>query len=216
MEVIAKGILFGLILAMAIGPVFFSLIQNSIERGFIAGFFTAVGISISDIIYVILSYFGISKLAENPNFTFYVGLMGGLILIIFGAFSIFKKRDNPKQDNPQYRQLNGGNSLLRQVLKGFIINGINPFVFIFWIGTMSLATVEYGYSQFQIKVFFLAVLLTVFITDIIKSYLADKLSHFLNFKIMLVMNRSVGILLIVFGVRLIYLAMTDNQDLLIP
>jgi len=36
-EIILKGVAFGAVLAMIIGPVFFSLVQTSVENGFISG-----------------------------------------------------------------------------------------------------------------------------------------------------------------------------------
>jgi len=202
MEIIVKGVAFGSVLAMAIGPVFFSLVQTSLQRGFISGIFMAIGISISDLAYVIFSYIGISQFANDDQFKFNVALLGGIILIIFGFYSFFKKFSGKELVHPN----NNRNGVVRAIVKGFLINGINPFVFIFWLGAMSLATVEYGFSGYEVRTFFLVVLVTVFTSDIIKSYLANRLRDFVKPHIMKTINSIVGVLLMGFGARLIYFA----------
>ena len=77
MDVIINGLLFGLLLCVLIGPVFFALIQNAIEKGFFSGFFMAVGIALSDTIYILITYLGISQLVDNPSFNMWLGGVGG-------------------------------------------------------------------------------------------------------------------------------------------
>lgn len=213
MDILIKGLAFGSILAFAMGPVFFSLIQTSLEKGFHSGIFMAVGISLSDLTYVTLTYIGVSKLANSPEFKYYTGLIGGIILVLFGIVSFFRK---PGGRRTEPRKYGPGRGILRPLIKGFLVNGINPFVLIFWLGAMSLATVEYGYSANEVKIFFIIVLITVFSTDIIKSYLANKLKKILNNRLMKIMNSTVGILLIIFGSRLLYLALTNQTLQLAP
>ncbi len=203
-EIILKGVAFGAVLAMIIGPVFFSLVQTSVESGFISGIFMSVGISLSDLTYVILSYLGVTQMAQHNNFSFYPALLGGLILITFGVISFLKGRYRGNINQSK----NNNNNFFKQIIKGFLINGFNPFAFIFWIGAMSLATVEYGYSGSKLRIFFMVVLITVFTTDVTKSYLSNKLRQIINLPFVKVMNKIIGVVLITFGIRLIYMALT--------
>ena len=43
MDAYFKGMIFGLILVISLGPIFFFLIQTSIEKGFLAGLAVACG-----------------------------------------------------------------------------------------------------------------------------------------------------------------------------
>jgi len=52
MEIVFNGVKFGFSLAFLIGPVFFTIIQTSIERGFWNGAWVALGVSLSDAVYV--------------------------------------------------------------------------------------------------------------------------------------------------------------------
>ena len=58
MEIVFNGFKLGIVLSFLIGPVFFTIIQTSIERGFRNGVFVAMGVSLSDILYVAICYCG--------------------------------------------------------------------------------------------------------------------------------------------------------------
>src|SRR5688572_4069415 len=91
MEIIAKGVFSGIVLACLIGPVFFTLIQTSIERGFSSGVFVAVGISLSDSLYILISYFGLTRFMQATDFRNYMSYAGGFILLLFGLYYLFIK-----------------------------------------------------------------------------------------------------------------------------
>ncbi|MGK7388921.1 MAG: LysE family translocator [Candidatus Cyclobacteriaceae bacterium M2_1C_046] len=196
-DAILKGILFGLVLAMLIGPVFFMLIQTSIEKGFMPGFLVAVGISLSDTLYILISYFGLTNLLAEETMEKYLGLAGGVILVGFGIFSFFKSRK--KREIKLNVQQKG---FKRHIIKGFMVNGLNPMVLFFWIGAISLATIEYELKGSYILIFFISIILTVFITDLIKVYLAHKLRTFVTPRFIKILNIITGVVMVTFGIRL--------------
>lgn len=198
MDAIWNGFLFGLLLSVLIGPVFFALIQNSIEKGFKAGIFMAVGIALSDSFYIFITYFGISKLTENPDFNMWLGGIGGLIMLGFGLVYMFKPV--PVKGARQAHEENG--QWFQQIIKGFFLNGVNPFVLFFWIGIMSKISIDFQFSQNQAVVFFVSLIATVLTTDVLKSYFAMKLSEIVTPRFMKIMNRVVGVALILFSLRL--------------
>lgn len=203
MMILWNGVLFGLLLTIFIGPVFFALIQTSIEKGFYSGVFMAIGIALSDAFYVSITYFGISQLFNADSINFWLGVAGGFIMLGFGAVSLLKPVNAPKT---QEVHIGGKIGLMRQTVKGFLLNGINPSVFLFWIGIATMATVNYKYSGSDVIGFFAAIISTVFLTDVIKSYLAHKLKRILTLKFMRWMNIVVGCGLLIFGLRLLYFA----------
>lgn len=198
MDVVINGLLFGLLLCVLIGPVFFALIQNAIEKGFFSGFFMAVGIALSDAIYILVTYLGISQLVDNPSFNMWLGGIGGSIMLIFGIFYMFKP-----VPTKGLKQLHAEETKwFQQIVKGFVLNGINPFVLIFWIGIVSKITVDFQYNTNQAITFFIVLIATVFTVDILKSYFAVKLSEIVTPRFMKIMNRVVGVALVLFSLRL--------------
>jgi threonine/homoserine/homoserine lactone efflux protein len=204
MEIIFNGFKLGIVLAFLIGPVFFTIIQTSVERGFKNGVLVSLGVSLSDILYVAICYFGLVQFINEPGFRQYLAYAGGGILVLFGLYHLFvKSRKNIRTA----LEVEGSKKMYRYLVKGFIINGLSPMVLIFWIGTISVASMDFGYSLgYEFFIFFGMVLVTVLATDILKAYLADKLRRLITKRLMMIVNIIVGICLIIFGARLIYLA----------
>lgn len=198
MDAIWNGFLYGLLLSVLIGPVFFALIQNSIEKGFKAGIFMAVGIALSDSVYIFITYFGLSQFTENPTFNMWLGGIGGLIMLGFGLVYILK----PVPVKGAKKAHEDSSKWFQQILKGFFLNGINPFVLFFWLGIMTKISIDYQFSQNQTFLFFVILIATVITTDVLKSYFAMKLSVIITPRFMKIMNRVVGIALIIFSLRL--------------
>ena len=91
-KVLLEGILLGITLALLIGPSFFALIQTSIKNGFKSALALSFGIFLGDLLCVFLAYLGASQLFNNSNNKIIVGIIGGIILIIFGMLNFFQKK----------------------------------------------------------------------------------------------------------------------------
>ncbi|MEM1124318.1 MAG: LysE family transporter, partial [Bacteroidota bacterium] len=94
MIVLWKGIVVGLALAILVGPILFSLIQRSIEQGMKAGFWVALGIWVSDILFIVGIILGVAHIKElvtSPYFEPILGLLGGFVLISIGAGMFISK-----------------------------------------------------------------------------------------------------------------------------
>jgi len=211
--IVLNGIKFGILLALLIGPVFFTIIQTSIERGFWNGIFVAIGVSLSDLLYVIIVYFGLAQFLENGQFRVHMAYGGGVILIFFGLYHVIIKS---RRRLGTSALSNGETGIFKYVLKGFFINGLSPMVIVFWIGIISIASLEFNYhTGTQYFVFLASILLTVLITDITKAYLADKLRAMITPRLLTIINVLLGVALIGFGVRLIVIAQTFYDQLVL-
>ena len=202
MEIILNGIFSGIVLAFLIGPVFFTILQTSIERGFSSGVFVAIGVSLSDALYIFISYFGLVQFMEADNFRHYLAYGGGIVLLMFGLYYLLVKSRRLATFNPEHIQTR---SRLRLMSKGFIINGLSPMVLFFWIATVGVATTQLGYtSRNEVFLFFSSIVLTVFTTDVIKAKLADKLRVVMTARFIRLLNIVLGIVLVFFAGRLIF------------
>jgi threonine/homoserine/homoserine lactone efflux protein len=201
MAAIGNGVLLGFLLAFMIGPVFFALIQTSIEKGFASGASMAVGIAFSDMLYVLVASLGVAVLANDPSFQAWLGLAGGIIMLVFGIINYLKKI----KSELAYGTVPPSNNWLRQIGKGFLLNGINPFVLILWFG-VGVAVVNFNYSFPQKMAYYGAAIVTVLSTDLLKAYTSKRLSRWLTPKFMNRMNKLVGVALIAFSVKFFYFA----------
>jgi threonine/homoserine/homoserine lactone efflux protein len=197
-ESVFEGIKLGLLLSIMIGPVFFALLTTSMDHGFKQAAILAFGVLLSDLVYVISTYFGVHFLSQFPLIEKSLGYLGGMILIGFGLTYIRKKETNAQ--DKETKPVSSGKSFF----KGFGINGINPFVFLFWISIASMVTVKESWEASQISLFYGALLLTVFGIDLAKGFLANQLAHLVTPRVRRYLNIGVGLLICYFGIKMLW------------
>jgi len=201
------GLLFGLVFIFSLGPGFFSLLQTSVQKGFVKAIFLAFGISLSDILYVTLALMGVANLLEEPQTKMWLAIGGTVVLIAYGIYSWFKKPRIYVSDGYE-----GDFSYLKYLLKGFVLNGFNPFIVVFWVGIIGIISVNYDFSFIERVYFFSGVLSTILASDITKAFIAYRLRNSITPRKILIMNRSVSVILIFFGLQMIYF-LVDNYVL---
>jgi threonine/homoserine/homoserine lactone efflux protein len=203
-QVILEGFGLGLVVSFSFGPAFWAVLQTGIDRGFKWGLLLSIGILLSDVTFIAISYIGASNLFSNDN-KVYIGIIGGIILIIFGLFTFFKKPDILRRRSPKYKtpKVPKPHSL---VIKGYFLNLANPFIFFFWLAAMSFITAhaEEGNFNEYVITFFGSSLITIFLSDLLKCYVGYRFKRLLRPRIVFWINRGIGVILAVSGVVLIY------------
>ncbi len=202
MTPLAQGILIGLALAALVGPLVFTLVQTSVEQGFRAGLMVAGGIWSSDLMFAALSWFGLhhmEALAQWPPFSAVVGLGGGMVLMAFGSLLFFRRPDLHRLRRRKAVRHDSGIHLWSQ---GFLINTLNPFSFFFWLSVPVTFVLRQGWNGVAAAAFYGGMLSTLVLTDTAKVALARMLRRYLRPRIILGMRRSIGALLILFGILL--------------
>jgi threonine/homoserine/homoserine lactone efflux protein len=201
MDVVFKGVISGIVLAFLVGPVFFTIIQTSIERGFRSGIFVAIGVSLSDAAYIVVSYLGLMRFIESPASRLYLAYGGGGALFLFGCYYLLVKSRTLTKFDPQNVT---ATSPARLVAKGFVINGLSPMVLFFWLATVGVVTTEFGYTSTRsVVTYFAALVVTVFVTDLLKAKLADKLRVWITPRFIRILNIVLGLVLVIFGGQLL-------------
>ncbi len=209
-----QGIIVGLTFAVLLGPAFFALIQTSIQRGFKTGVFLAIGIFISDLSALVLSYYGATKLlGPDPRQNIYFSIIGGIILIIFGTFIFMKKGEIVKPDENTEIHIKAPSPIINMI-KGFLLNAANPGMWFIWITTVVSTTSKFGVNSKSNYLFLSATLGTIFLTDVLKCYVSGQLKKFITAGILTIMNRIVGFVLVGFGTYLIINVLVDLEAML--
>ncbi len=196
-----KGLLLGLGTALFLGPVFFTLIKNAVQFGQKAGVSTALGIIVSDIIVLYICFFSTASLLESIKSEPIVKWVGAAILIALGLKYIlrpvlFKSNGEEKIRKRDY---------LGYFTQGLLVNGVNPFVFVVWIGFITIG--RNNYQETNLYIFLVAILVGIFTTDLLKSFLAHKIKPYLKEKTLLIAYKTIGFILLGFSIRLILLAL---------
>lgn len=201
MSSLIDGIYWGLFLAALIGPVLFILVQVGIERGFRAGATIGCGMWTSDLLFVLLSYFGLSYLlvvTELPGFEPVMGVVAGSALIGLGVMTLLSA---PAACD---RQVALSGNYFSLWLKGFMVNTLNPFTVFFWIMIATVIVPDNNDTGSEAVSFFAGIVLTVIATDCLKVYLARGLRKWLTFEHVKLVRSFVSFLLMVVGLGFLF------------
>ena len=194
-----------LLLTFSFGPAFFALINTGIKYGYRTGAYLATGVVLSDfflcILVCMLVHFGMANLLDSEKAQTFSGIVGGIILIVFGAF-FFKKQ--PVKTDETIDIANQLPSPKLMLLKGFLLNLFNPSVWLLWLANVTAISKTLDYSVAKMLIFFSIVLAAVLFVELFKVKLSGKIKHYLTDKIMTIVNYITGSALIVFGAILIY------------
>ena len=198
---IVKGIGFGVTLSFVAGPAMFALIQTSLTNGFKAGVHLALGISLSDIVMVFLTLFGISSLMDNPQSKIVLSIVGGVVMVVFGVFTYMRKTVKKDSAIASAVELQKKPFYLPYIGKGFLFNIANPSVWVYWLIPVGIASSfperEHSY------LFMISLLVTILSFDILKCAISYKLKTILTPKILHIVNKVVGVILKGMGIYFI-------------
>lgn len=202
MQYAIEGIALGLMLTIMLGPILIALVQTSLENGGTAGLTVGFGIWISDLLIIAASYFAlnlIGDIVKGDGFRYWLGLIGGLVLIVFGLGAFFKK----VTIGPEKKYFTAKN-YAGFWMKGFLVNTVNPFTFIFWLSVISTYVIARKITGTQAFIFLGSILVTIITTDSIKILLAKTIKAKMQSHQLQWFNRIAGIGLFLFGLYLIY------------
>ena len=211
-EAILKGLLLGLILSISIGPVIFAIIKQSLTNGKRSGYAFVAGVSSSDIVLLFICNFFTSLFNLVLNHKSSIALAGAGFLLLMGLYALFFKK--LKLENIEAGGVNktiGIKNLVSSYFSGFLMNTLNPSVFLFWFAwTAAIANdaVESSSPVFYKILVFGACLLFVLASDLIKVVLAGKLRPKLTSNNLTWINRISGIIILIFSAVLFYSALT--------
>jgi threonine/homoserine/homoserine lactone efflux protein len=138
-EAIWLGVLLGIGAAVAVGPVFVTIIQETLARGFAAGFYVVLGAALADALLLIPALTTSWLISQVDQVASYICLFGIIFLVYL---SIEAARDayrlwNKIEVDPA-TSTGGGWSFG----KGLLGNLLNPLTWIFWLTTGATMTLR--------------------------------------------------------------------------
>ena len=190
----------GFFTAFIMGPVFWVLLETSITKGFKAAVAFDLGVMFADVCFIGICYLGSFQLLEDDQNKQGLFVLGGTILLLYGLFS-WINRNKKSKDQPEIQE--SKENYFGLAAKGFAINILNVGVFIFWGGITIVSSPASGKSFTSFVLFFSIVLLSYFITDLLKISVANRFKSLLTGKGIVIVNSIVSLILIVSGVVLI-------------
>jgi threonine/homoserine/homoserine lactone efflux protein len=200
LEAMLKGLGFGLLLSITVGPVLFSIIKQSLNNGHRGGFAFIIGVLSSDITLVLISNVFTELFESIKPYKTEVGIAGCVFLVTLGIYFLFFKKVKVNKEGKQVFAFRK-RDYAKIFISGYLMNALNPAVFIFWITT---TTAVINHTIKERIIIFTTCLLWMFGSDITKVLLAGKIRNRLTPHNIHIINRINGIILIIFGIALIW------------
>jgi threonine/homoserine/homoserine lactone efflux protein len=206
---IIKGLLLGLILSISIGPVIFAIIKQSLTNGKKAGYAFVAGVSTSDISLLLVCnlFTSLFELVLAHKTT--IALLGAGFLLITGLYTLFFKKIVFENAEDLDGAISSKKDLIKSFFSGFLMNTLNPSVFLFWFAWTAAigASAADSSNPLQYKlIVFGTCLVFVLISDLLKVALAGALRPRITEKSLLWINRISAIIILTFSAALFYSA----------
>src|SRR5690606_3386054 len=170
------------------------------SNGFRAGISFALGVSASDIMFVLLGNLATSFISNLGAYTNIIGISGGILLIGMGVYGLlFKKVKITTGDEKP--EMFSTRDYAKIWLGGWLLNSRSPGVIICWLGVCvanAPTSVSHRVTMYSVCLLF------VLAADILKVFVSDKIRHKLTLTNVIWLNRVAGVCMIVFGLVLLY------------
>jgi len=201
-EAILKGLALGFVLVLSVGPIIFTIIKQSLNNGHRGGFSFVAGVWLSDILLVILSNAFTALVEQLLEYKKMIAYCGSIFLLAMGVYFVFFKKVHLNTDASGNAILFRKRDMLKLLASGFLINTLNPGVILFWLGNATVLSLTHTLKQRAI--IFSVCLLVNMAADAGKVLMAGKLRKRLTLHNLSIINKVSGIILIGFGVALLW------------
>ncbi len=196
-ELVIKGLIIGILASAPMGPVGVLTIQRTLNKGRWYGMVTGLGAAVSDIVYAAISLVGMAfvmEFIENPKNMFWFKVFGGILLMIFGLYTYLS---NPVE-NLRPASHNRG-SLMHNGLTGFLVTFSNPLIILLFIALM--ARFEFVVPEHYIEqcLGYMAIFGGAILWWFVLTYIINKARNQFQTKTICLMNRIIGIIVIIAG-----------------
>ncbi len=196
MSFLLKGLILGFSIAAPVGPIGILCIRKTIQFGRLSGFFSGLGAALADMIYGIITAFGLTIISNALLASqFWLKLIGGIFLLYLGIKTCFSKA-KPKEDIQVHHK-----SLIKDFITTFFLTLTNPMTIIAFLGIFAGLGLSKAGGNFEdatflvIGVFFGSAvwwfLLSEFVT-LFRKKIEEKMMNWIN--------RVAGLIIFGFGI----------------
>lgn len=210
--ILPRGFLIGVLISAPMGPIGMLVIQRTLSKGRWPGMFTGVGASVSDLLYCLLTGFGISFITDLiDRHQLLLQVVGGIVLAAFGLY-LFRK--NPtrtlKAADGEVAQTTG-NSYWGDLVSGFLLTVSNPLILFFIIGLFArfnFILPEFGVHHYITA--YLTILGGALAWWYLVTFIVNKLRRRFNVRSLWLFNRIIAAILIGMAVVGVGLALKSH------
>lgn len=200
MKIFKNGLLTGLVLQLAIGPVFFFIVNLVLQKSIFDALAGVFAVTIVDYFYITLAIFGIGKPLENKKVKKIFGIISSIVLIIFGTFII----KGITGSDVTTIVITTSTNFLSSFTSVFLLTISSPMTIVFFTSIFIAKALENNYTKKELLVFGFGTGLATFLFMGTSVILFSSIKGSVPILLIQILNFAVGCLLIGYGsVRLI-------------
>jgi threonine/homoserine/homoserine lactone efflux protein len=194
-----KGVIIGVLVSAPMGPIGLLCVQRTLYKGRWHGFFSGVGAACSDLLYAVITAMGMGMVISFiENNQILLQILGSVLLMGFGAYIY---RSNPSRS---FRKPKHTYSYSQDVFSAFLLTVSNPLIIFLFIALFA----RFSFISLSDRINSIVLGLTGVLAGALVWWFAitsliGKLRKAFNERGLLIMNRTVGIivlLLALFGI----------------
>jgi len=197
MNSIFTYVLLGISLAAPFGPVKAMLLNTGIKNGFFHAWLFSFGALLTDIMYMLLVYFGVAQFIDTPFMKTLLWSFGCFVLTYTGIENLLSLHKIEMDLNfAKYVRLR------QSLLSGFLMALLNPLTILFWLGIYGsiLAKSSESFSGIQIIIYSAAILVGIMMWDFTLAYLSSSARKFLSTRFLKIISFISSVFMIIFGI----------------
>lgn len=200
LQLVIKGLLIGILVSSPMGPVGILCIQRTLKKGRIYGLVTGAGAALSDLVYAVITGFGmiyVMQFIENPEFVFWLKIGGSVLLFVFG-WKTFKT----KIFKPQHQSSGKKDALFNNFFSSFLLTLGNPLIIFLFVALYAQFTFTVPANPLGVLLGYLSILGGAMLWWLGLTYTIKQVQQNFGEKGMLIINRAIGALVI--AISLVY------------
>ena len=197
LDIIIKGMIIGIVCSAPMGPVGILCVQRTLNKGRWFGFVTGLGATLSDIIYAMLTGFGMSfamELIDNPQNKFCLQIFGSVLLFIFGIYCF---KSDPRSKVHQSKGVRG--TLLHNFVTAFIVTFSNPLIIFLFLATFAQFAFVVPDHPLEMSLGYLSIAGGALLWWYGLTWMIDKVREFFSLDAIKIINRIMGTIVMVFS-----------------
>jgi arginine exporter protein ArgO len=195
-----NGLTTGLILQVAIGPVFFFLANIALQRNIVEGLAAALVVTFVDYIYIALAIAGTGKLLEKVKIKRLLSYGSPIALIIFGLL-MAKNTINVNNVSLINQEIP---SLLSTLIAVFFLTLSSPLTIVFWTSIFAARAIEYSLTKKELIIFGISAGLATLIFLGLSIILISLIKTTIPTSIIPIVNMMVALVLLYYGISRLF------------
>lgn len=207
-EIVIAALVLGATLSFMVGPVFFVLIETSLLKGPLRAIVFDMGVIFADVVFIAIVYYMQINLFDaeegvwDPKQNQWLFWVGGGLVVGYGVYSILNSRKKQRHLDKEIELPPSNAPWYLYVAKGFFLNFLNVGVLVWWAANMVWVSQATEYEFPKMLTYFIVTVVSYFAIDLIKIFSAHHLKKKLTDTFLVKIERTVGVILVGFGLVL--------------